>query len=262
MLDRYTYFVYLSFLQRHYCSFLRRDRGCIPRKAEGESCDGDSLRECGEFLSCVGGVCSPWFSARNVFTGEVIKITANTDKYTVCAPWQQFIEKAEGIRPPHLASQGSPTAPPPSWVGGPRPVGSTVDCDERRAAIQTVGHCAALDGMPCATDKECMGVGGLGFCDVRGKKCRSPAYEACLQLVKELYACFWEDGLSQSGMGLGDCQVGYTSRNTQFLLQQLPVSKHHFASKCTQDYVQRKRAEFLRCAQQQNFTLERIIYID
>lgn len=217
---------------------------------------GDSARECDDQLSCVNGECSPWFTSRHASAGDPIVLTDNVDVNSVCAPWQHF----EYGHAPH-SSRPHEVMPPqmalPSPLESANPYGNNLDRDVVRTLRKFSGRCITLDKRSCVTDRECWGVGGFGFCDVRSKKCRTPSYPACLNLVKELYSCLWDEGRLRETTE--DYIVSHVPRTPQFLLHEAPVSVYHVQSKCVPSVVRRKRVELLKCVHSQGFTLERIV---
>ncbi|OEH75733.1 hypothetical protein cyc_03026 [Cyclospora cayetanensis] len=242
----------------HYCSFLHASQGCQPRKREGAACVGDSARECEDRLSCVNGECSPWFSSRHASAGDPIVLTDNVDIDSVCAPWQRF-EYGHSAHSSHLQGGMPPQLALPSPLETPNPYGNNLGRDIVRTFRKFTGRCTVLDKKNCVTDRECWGVGGFGFCDVRSKKCRSPSYPACISILKDLYACLWHEGRLRETTD--EYIVSHMPRTPQFLLHELPISVNHVQSKCIPSAVLNKRAEFLKCVHAQGFTLERIVYI-
>lgn len=242
----------------HYCSFLHATQGCQPRKREGAPCVGDSARECEDRLSCVNGECSPWFTSRHASAGDPIILTDNVDLDSVCAPWQRF-EIGHASHSPHLHDLMPPQMALPSPLETPNPYGNNLAADVVRTFRKFSGRCVTLDKRSCVTDRECWGVGGFGFCDVRSKKCRSPTYPGCLSMLKDLYSCLWYEGRLRETTD--EYIVSQVPRTPQFLLHEAPVSVNHVQSKCIPSQVRRKRAEFLKCVQDQGFTLERIVEV-
>ena len=254
--------VYL--LQHHYCSFLHASQGCQLRKREGASCVGDSERECEDRLSCINGECSPWFTSRHASAGDTIILTDNVDLDSVCAPWQRFEYGAPGggglpgghgggggLGPPQLAL--------PSPLEAPNPYANNLGRDIVRTFRKFSGRCVELDKRSCVTDRECWGVGGFGFCDMRSRKCRTPPYPACLSILRDLYFCLWHEGRLRESTE--QYIVTQLPRTPQFLLHEAPVSINHVQSKCLPSLVRSKRAEFIKCVHDQGFTLERIVYV-
>ncbi|KAL8433737.1 hypothetical protein ACSSS7_003655 [Eimeria intestinalis] len=236
----------------HYCSSLYVTQGCQLRKSEGAPCVGDSARECEDEMSCVNGLCSPWFSSRPASSGDLVILTEHVDLHSVCAPWQQF-EYGHATHATHMHDGLPPQMP----LEPPNPLVNSLPKDLAKTMRKITGRCVTLDKRPCVTDRECWGLGGFGFCDVRSKKCRTPAYPACLTLLKELYACLWHEGRLRESTE--DYIVTQVPRTPQFLLHEGPVSVNHVQSKCMPSTVIRKRFELLKCVQSQGFTLERIV---
>lgn len=249
----------LVVLQHHYCSFLHATQGCQARKREGAPCVGDSARECEDQLSCVNGECSPWFTSRHASSGEPIVLTENVDINSVCAPWQRFEYGHSHSHHTHPHDMLPPQMSLPSPLETPNPYGNNLGRDGVRTFRKFTGRCIALDKRPCVTDRECWGLGGFGFCDVRSKKCRSPAYPACLSVLKDLYDCLWHEGRLRETTD--EYIVSQVPRTPQFLLHESAVSVNHVQSKCIPSVVRRKRAELLRCVESQGFTLERIVEV-
>ncbi|KAL8439264.1 hypothetical protein Efla_001670 [Eimeria flavescens] len=233
----------------HYCSSLHASGGCQLRKREGAACVGDSARECENETSCVNGECSAWFMSRSNPSDGLISISQHVDIHTVCAPWQQF----EYSHSSSSAPPSSPSSFPPMQQTGMHPL----EKDFLRTIRRINGKCITLDKKACSTDRECWGLGGFGFCDVRSNKCRSPSYPSCLPVLKELYACLWTEGRMRESTE--NFIVSPLPQTPQFVLHQSPISVNHLQSKCMPSFVMRKRAELLKCVQKQGFTLERIV---